>query len=166
MKYIDKWYRENHSRIRKQRELKHQQEPWLRVFDHINQRCNNPKAPAYKNYGARGIKCFISISDLKELWIRDKAYLLKVPSIDRINNDGNYTFENCRFIEFKENSMRASVAKRTPILQFSLDGKLIREWESQRKAALSLGLSTGNLPYALKGIYKQLGGYIWKYKVV
>jgi hypothetical protein len=41
--------------------------------------------------------------EIKELWFRDKAMLMINPTIDRIDRNGNYTKENCRFIEAKEN---------------------------------------------------------------
>lgn len=80
---------------------------WVRCYHNIKLRCNNPNADNYKWYGGRGIKCLITSKELKQLWFRDKAYLMKKPSIDRKDNDGNYIFENCRFIELSKN-----VAKR------------------------------------------------------
>lgn len=77
--------------------------PWLKHHNHAEQRCNNPNSKKYEYYGGRGIKCLMPTKDFKYLWFRDKAYLLKRPSIDRIDNDGNYTLENCRFIELSEN---------------------------------------------------------------
>ena len=85
---------------------KYQRFPWYRTFRDAKQRCLNIKHPDYKSYGARGIKFFITLSDVKKLWFRDKGYLLKVPSIDRIDIYGNYTFNNCRFIELSENCKR------------------------------------------------------------
>ncbi len=41
------------------------------------------------------------------LWIRDKAGKMKRPSIDRINSGGNYTLNNCRFIELSANIHRS-----------------------------------------------------------
>jgi len=52
------------------------------------------------------IKNFLKKEDYKYLWFRDKAYLLKRPSLDRINPLKNYTLKNCRFIELSENSKR------------------------------------------------------------
>lgn len=80
--------------------------PWIRTLKNIKDRCNNINNKDYKNYGGRGIKCLIASEELKKLWFRDKAYLLKVPSIDREDNNGNYTFENCQYIEMIENNIK------------------------------------------------------------
>lgn len=37
------------------------------------------------------------------LWFRDKAYKMVKPSIDRKDANKNYTIDNCRYIELKEN---------------------------------------------------------------
>jgi len=76
------------------------------VFYDIKTRCFNKKAQNYKYYGGRGIKCNISKNELIMLWFRDYAYLLKKPSIDRIDNDGNYEYSNCRFIEMSKNTIK------------------------------------------------------------
>lgn len=68
-------------------------------------RCCNPKHPAYKNYGGRGISVF------KE-WIDDPIkfadYIGPRPSnkhsLDRINNDGNYEPGNVRWATDEEQS--------------------------------------------------------------
>lgn len=49
-----------------------------------------------------------------------------------------------------------------PVLQFGLDGNLIREYESVRIAISSSGFT--NLTSCLAGKCKTCGGYIWKYK--
>jgi len=74
------------------------------VYNGARQRCNNPHAKDYKSYGKRGIRCEITFKELVDIWNRDKAYLLVHPSLDRINNDGNYSKDNCRFIEMEENT--------------------------------------------------------------
>jgi hypothetical protein len=76
--------------------------PWSRVYQRIQTRCCYDKTHSYYK---RGIKNFLNIPQIKTLWFRDKAWLLKKASIDRING-GNYTLENCRFIELEENKKR------------------------------------------------------------
>ncbi len=80
---------------------------WVLHYYSARRRCNNPNIDKYKYYGGRGIKFLMALKDLKFLWFRDKAYLMEQPSIDRKNNDGNYTLENCRFIEMIENIKRS-----------------------------------------------------------
>ena len=77
--------------------------PWYSHYVSAQQRCNNPHNDSYKFYGAKGIKMLMIPNDLKYLWFRDKAYLLKQVSIDRKDSNGNYILENCRFIELIEN---------------------------------------------------------------
>ncbi len=85
--------------------------PWVVKYHLIKQRCTNKKDDSYHNYGGRGIKCLMTAKDLKEIWLRDKAYLLKRPSIDRIDNDGHYVYDNCRFIELIENTTRPQLER-------------------------------------------------------
>lgn len=80
--------------------------PWLRTYKGIHARCRDTKDDHFVSYGAKGIKLLMKPSDIKKLWIRDEADKMKRPSIDRINNNGNYEFSNCRFIEFDENNAR------------------------------------------------------------
>jgi hypothetical protein len=107
-KEYDKKYREinikiisNKDKLRKQKEK--ETAPWKKTFNLIQQRCSNPKAENYYRYGGRGIQCQITSEELKEIWFRDNAYNLEYPSIDRKDNDGNYTFDNCQYIEMVDN---------------------------------------------------------------
>ena len=74
-----------------------------RTWCHIVGRCHNPNNSRWKDYGGRGI----SVSDN---WRNSFLTFLKemgnAPSpkhsIDRINNDGNYEFGNCRWATASE----------------------------------------------------------------
>lgn len=50
-----------------------------------------------------------------------------------------------------------------PILQFTKDVTLIKEWTSAKEAQRQLGIPQTNICKCLKGRLKSAGGYIWRY---
>jgi len=135
--------------------------PWRRFLYSLRRRCNNKNHISYKNYGGRGIKALITLKEIEIIWLRDKAYEMKKPTIDKINNDGNYELGNCRFLEKAENSAKD---KRKPILQFDLQDKFIKEWKSAREIEKKLKICHSNISQCCLGNYNQSGGFIWKFK--
>jgi hypothetical protein len=103
----DKAYRtKNKLWIKEKETLFHIVNPWYESWRAAKERCENPKHNRYRRYGGRGIKFLLTQEQAKLLWDLDKAYLLKWPSIDRNDNNGNYEFKNCHFIEHNKNSRR------------------------------------------------------------
>lgn len=64
----------------------------------MRSRCNNKKLKCYHNYGGRGIKVCEEWEDYQNFhnWAINNGYNDKL-TIDRINVDGNYEPNNCRW---------------------------------------------------------------------
>lgn len=82
--------------------------PEYNVWAAIIQRCKNPKNCNYKNYGGRGIS-------VCESWLKVENFIndmgkrpSKKHSIDRLDNDGNYTPDNCEWRTTKQQRSNTS----------------------------------------------------------
>jgi hypothetical protein len=94
----DKKYCEEHKDEKKKNDLKWKKNnPWSVTFQHIKVRCTNSNHKQFNEYKNR--LGDITAEELKEIWIRDRAYEMDRPEIDRIDNDGVYTKSNLQYIE-------------------------------------------------------------------
>lgn len=78
------------------------------VWHGMKQRCYDKNRSDYKNYGGRGIKiCKEWINDYEAFrkWALNNGYNPHAQygecTLDRIDNDGNYTPANCRWVDAK-----------------------------------------------------------------
>ena len=105
-------YRSYHSKRTGTRNNAQRSEAGRYVFRHINDRCNNPKAKSYKNYGAMGIRCeFKTAKEFSEWYNKDNKckncntetdvknkHADNGKQVDRIDASGPYSKKNCRIL--------------------------------------------------------------------
>lgn len=108
----------------------------------MKQRCQNKRCKAYHNYGERGITVCDEWQKFEPFcaWALDNGYR-KGLDLDRKNNDGNYTPENCRWITRRDNinNRRASV-----FINVNGVNRTIAEWEREAN------ITTGAINYWIK----------------
>lgn len=83
------------------------------VWKNMISRCHNAKNSNYKNYGGRGIKVckeWLIYDNFEYDMYDDYGYIIElsdikerntIATLDRIDNDGNYCKENCRWVTQK-----------------------------------------------------------------
>jgi len=73
-----------------------------KVWSNMKDRCDNNNNFSYKNYGGRGIKYDKNWSNFTNFWKDMNEGYKEGLTLDRINNDGNYCKENCRWVTRKK----------------------------------------------------------------
>lgn len=118
------------------------------VWHGMIQRCTNPKNPAYKNYGGRGITICDRWRYSFEHFFEDMGERPDGHSIERVDRDGPYSKDNCVWagdIQQARNRRNnrpltlngktltlAEWADETGIPYFTLHGRLRRGWTVER----------------------------------
>lgn len=109
--YIKKGYHTIHGESRR-----HQSNRLYWVWWAMIQRTSNPKSKAFKDYGGRGIViCDEWLNPTSFfLWARSHGYAEGL-QIDRIDNDGPYSPDNCKFSTRSENCINRRQAPNSGI---------------------------------------------------
>jgi hypothetical protein len=93
----------------------------LGIWGSMKSRCSNPNVEEYKYYGARGIAVCAEWMEFVPFyeWAIRSGYKSNL-SIDRINNDGGYCPDNCRWATMKQQAQN-----RRSRLNLPRGGKLV-----------------------------------------
>lgn len=127
---------------KKQRGLSHDllYKKWMSM----KRRCYDSRSLAYKNYGGRGIKVcdewrehFIVFYE----WCISSGYVEgNGKSLDRIDNDGDYSPDNCRWVDYKD---QQNNKRRSRFVTF--DGKTLTVAQWERETGISRSTIIGRL---------------------
>lgn len=95
-----------------------------RIWCSMIERCYNKNNKQYKNYGQRSI-------EVCEHWLKFENFLIDMGerpnkmSLDRIDNNGNYCPENCRWATFKQ---QARNRRNTCLFTVNNETKCLKDW--------------------------------------
>lgn len=109
--------------------------PTYRVWAGMKNRCTNPNNPSYGYYGGRGI-AVCERWDKFENFLADMGEEPEGMSIERKDNNGNYSPENCIYATQKEQTRNTRYNR---IIKYGGREQCIADW------AIELGISYGTL---------------------
>lgn len=109
------------------------------IWKSMIQRCENPHSRNFLYYGGRGIRVCRRWKTFTN-FLADMGKRPPRKSIDRIDNDGNYEPDNCRWATRKEQSNNRSTTRR---LTLNGQTRTLKEW------AVYIGIHSSSLWWRL-----------------
>lgn len=109
--------------------------PYFRVYTiwcAMKRRCAVKKDKGFLNYGGRGISVCERWKESFENFLEDMGHPKSNESIDRINVNGNYCLENCRWTDQETQSNN-----KRPTVYYEYEGLKLSETQWARKLGLS-----------------------------
>lgn len=95
------------------------------IWANIVQRCYNPKANHYEDYGGRGITMCDRWRTSFQHFYQDMGPRPEGMTVERENNNGNYEPGNCKWATMEEQHINTRVTIR---ITLNNETKLIKEW--------------------------------------
>lgn len=103
------------------------------VWNQMKQRCRNPNNEKYRLYGEKGVEVkWSSFSEFRE-WALNTGYAEGL-TIDRIDSDGNYEPDNCRWATPREQANNLSTNRH--ITAFG-ETKTVAQWVEDERCPVN-----------------------------
>lgn len=144
------------------------------IWSGMKQRCDNRNDSEYHNYGGRGIKVCDEWHDdfiAFQKWAMDNGYDPDAPrgkcTIDRIDNDGGYSPDNCRWVDLSvQNANRRHYPKpwaRKAVERIDEEDNVIARYDSIGDAAKAVGCTHGGVSNVCNGDRKRIYGMRFRF---
>jgi hypothetical protein len=101
----------------------------------MKNRCNNPKNQAYKNYGGRGITYQASWEKFENFYEDMKESYADNLTIERIDNNGNYTKDNCCWATKAEQNLNT---RHNKFIEHQGKTQALSQWATDYNMSLKL----------------------------
>ena len=95
------------------------------IWSSMKARCSNPNHQNYHRYGGRGVSVCSEWADSFEQFLEDMGERPKGMSLDRIDVNGNYSADNCRWATAKQQMRNTSVNR---IFTYRGETKTLTDW--------------------------------------
>jgi len=129
---------------------------------------NNSDVYKHRNYAGKGVETCAKWKTFEgfyeDMGKGYEEFKGKLPSIDRIDSNGNYELSNCQWLEHSDNS---SKDRKIPVVQMTLDGEYIAKFDSAYDAAKlaqtvdSKTIIPGKINAVCLGKRKSHAGFTW-----
>lgn len=141
-------------------------------YTQIRQRCTNKKQKNYELYKRKlnitredFINKFINCKKFKQLykeWQESNFCYKKVPSVDRIDVDGDYTIDNIQILTHSQNCRKDQ--KTRSIVMLDKENNYIKTFEAGSRSAKDTNIPWANIWKVCNKQRKTAGGYKFMYK--
>ena len=98
-----------------------------KIWKGMKYRCYAPQSPVFKDYGGRGIKvcdAWLNNPEAFYNWSVSHGYKDGL-TVDRINVDGDYSPENCRWTDYKT---QANNTRRNVLVEYNGEMRTMKQW--------------------------------------